>query len=637
MEKHFETHNVYKKKKGESITMKKYLSEYTKDSMFERHLNHALMNKSADPPLVEFVKESWKSLEVVPSIKIMGFEYTEEESAIDINNHIFKRDKKRKKNEKFDYKYVDDDRYGKLTTHIQITVKEKDTKTGETFEHVYPFTKAMLIPLQDKNGYLHIKGKKYYMIYQMVEKSTYTSSQSVTLKSLMPIAVKRQSAEIAPIETETPVEIQAAADTILQADPDAEARKTETYIADVLGKHYHVPVYYIFVFKKEIPVLLFYMSKGIDLALNELQVAQVIHPLESYPETPNPDCIYFKISGRCYLEVVRWAFEKYPYVQSVVGGIMIVTNLRTTLDQLGDGKQWVKRIANPPNYEKGAETLKFFNRLLDQTTARILKLYQYHKKDIYTLLRWICQEYNTLRLKDNLSLDNKRLRCMETVSSLLTIEFSKRLNRIISLGERATIENYKELFKWPGNLLITKLFQSGLLSFDDSVNDLNFFKKFKYTTKGPQSLGNKNGNNVGARYRTIHPSFIGNIDVLVCGNSDPGRNGVLSPWGPIEGLYFDDSMEVGNYLWNMQNDLRTYYETGTGEMYVYLDTPTEEAFYDQMLKIQTQNEGMNGYGVSLDGDFDVVVETEDYFNDDHGIQPKEKEKELTSSKKIKQA
>ena len=69
--------------------MRKYLSQYTKDSMFEKHLNHALMTKSADPPLVEFVKESWKSLEVVPSIKIVGFDYTEEESAIDINNHIF--------------------------------------------------------------------------------------------------------------------------------------------------------------------------------------------------------------------------------------------------------------------------------------------------------------------------------------------------------------------------------------------------------------------------------------------------------------------------------------------------------------------------------------------------------------------
>lgn len=152
--------------------MKQYIPNYTKDCVFEKHLNTALMTKSADLPLVEFVKESWRSLEVIPNIKIMSFEYTEEESDIEINKHIFKREKKKRKNERFDYKYVNDDRYGKLTTKIHVTVREKNPDTGEMFEHVYPITKAMLIPLQDEDGYLYIKGKKYYLIYQMVEKST---------------------------------------------------------------------------------------------------------------------------------------------------------------------------------------------------------------------------------------------------------------------------------------------------------------------------------------------------------------------------------------------------------------------------------------------------------------------------------
>ena len=73
--------------------MKQYIPNYTKDCVFEKHLNTALMTKSADLPLVEFVKESWRSLEVIPNIKIMSFEYTEEESDIEINKHIFKREK----------------------------------------------------------------------------------------------------------------------------------------------------------------------------------------------------------------------------------------------------------------------------------------------------------------------------------------------------------------------------------------------------------------------------------------------------------------------------------------------------------------------------------------------------------------
>ena len=66
-------------------------------------------------------------------------------------------------------------------------------------------------------------------------------------------------------------------------------------------------------------------------------------------------------------------------------------------------------------------------------------------------------EFNELRLKDNLDLKNKRLRCNEYVASLLTAEFSRRLNRILSLGDKATIDNYREFFKFPGDILIQKM------------------------------------------------------------------------------------------------------------------------------------------------------------------------------------
>jgi hypothetical protein len=158
--------------------LKSYVSE------FEPKLNMGLMDKTADAPLVDFVKDSWKSLEVVKNIKIVGFDFTDKESEIDVNKYIFKREKKKKKKERYDYKFVADDRFGKLTVHIQITLKEKNPTTGEVFEHVYPIKKDMLVPLQDDDGYYYIHGKKYYLIYQLVEKSSYTSSNSVTLKSL---------------------------------------------------------------------------------------------------------------------------------------------------------------------------------------------------------------------------------------------------------------------------------------------------------------------------------------------------------------------------------------------------------------------------------------------------------------------
>ena len=61
------------------------------------------------------------------------------------------------------------------------------------------------------------------------------------------------------------------------------------------------------------------------------------------------------------------------------------------------------------------------------------------------------QHFQELRLKDNCDLNNKRIRCNEYIASLLTKEFSRRLNRIISMGDKATIDNIKELFKFPGD------------------------------------------------------------------------------------------------------------------------------------------------------------------------------------------
>ena len=147
--------------------------------------------------------------------------------------------------------------------------------------------------------------------------------------------------------------------------------------------------------------------------------------------------------------------------------------------------------------------------IIKETTKKVLKVPDYHSEDIYALLRWIMEEFNELRLKDNLDLGNKRLRCNEYIASLLTKEFSRRLNRIISMRDKVTIENIKELFKFSGDIIIQKMHSSGILRFDDAVNDMDFWSRFKYTNKGPHSLGGNNSNNIGIKYRGIHPSMLG--------------------------------------------------------------------------------------------------------------------------------
>ena len=551
-------------------SLKNYVCKYEKD------LNLDLINKTADAPLVEYIVDALKSLEVVPQIKFIDYEYTEHESEIDVNRHIFKREKRKKKKDRHDVKYVQDDRVGRLTARMEITMLERDPETDTYSYQRHPFTKSVLIPLQDERGLYYLKGKHYYLIYQMLEKSTYTSASSITTKSLMPICVKRHVVEV----------------------------------EDMDGHVYQVPSYYVFVFKKEINILLFYLAKGLYEALGMLDVIDVVDFLEAMPTKPKADKIYFGLSTKCFMEVDRKLFRDSPYIKSIVGMFTEMTSSRITINQLNDPDVFIKKIANPPNLEKGRSINKYFARLADNTTLKILKVPDYYKQDIYGLLKWMMEEFNVLRLKDNCDLNTKRLRCNEYIASLFTAELSNRLNRVISMGDKATIESMREIFKFPGDIIIQKMQRSGVLRFDDSVNDMTFFSKTRYTNKGPNSLGGKNSNNIGLRYRDLHPSMLGRLDILVCGNSDPGTSGCLSPFSKIKGLYFDDSNEPDEFYYELSKYVKEKCEK-SGKIYIGFEFEDKEDFYKTLSNLQNfADDSITVSSTSRTGHYDLVLNKE---------------------------
>lgn len=459
----------------------KHLKYYP--SPFERDLNIPLMKKEADRPLLEFVLDSWKSLQILDGIEFLDYEYTDKMSDFDIDKFIFKREKGKPQSKRFKYKYIENNRVGKLTVRLRISTVEMDFKTGEKVQRQKIITKNMLIPTQDEDGYFFINGKKYYLIYQMVEKSTYTSANSVIFKSLMPFATRRK---------------------IIECE-------------DMKGNLYNLPYYTIELFKKDYPVMLIYASKGMDDALQ--------FALSSYPyfvmeftktyDNDDPYHIYFGISSKLFLKVRKELFEEFVYIQSVVGGILEICSNRLSYEKLNDESIWIKKLSQS-NMEKGKQLLSSLKRLMDETSKKLLRVNIYNKLDVLSVIRWMTEEFNENRMKDNMDLGNKRLRCNEVINSLLTQEFSKKLNRIMSMGAKATIENYLDMFKFSPDLLIQRMHASGIFRYDEVINSMNFYSFFKYTNKGPHSAGSKNKNSVGVTYRGLHPSYIGYIDLTVC-------------------------------------------------------------------------------------------------------------------------
>ena len=118
-----------------------YLKDYV--TVYEKELNTDLLTKAHDKPLLDYILESWYSLEVMEGIKILKWEYTEKESEIDINKYIFKRERGKKRKEKYDYKFIDDSRLGLLTVWVEIQVETKDPKLDQPVLHKQTIKKSM--------------------------------------------------------------------------------------------------------------------------------------------------------------------------------------------------------------------------------------------------------------------------------------------------------------------------------------------------------------------------------------------------------------------------------------------------------------------------------------------------------------
>lgn len=555
--------------------LKKILKSYK--TVYDTSLNTKIMNKEDDRPLKDFVIDIMETLEVLPYIKFKGYEYTDRQSEIDINKYVSKRDKGKTKKEKFDYKFINDTRFGLLKCHLEISLPEKDKETGAPFIHTYPITKNIMIPYQDEKGYYHIGGKRQYLIYQLVEKSTYTNGAKVPLKSTMPVPMLR----------------------------------VKYTTEDIFGNAYKLPLYKLEIFNKEVNVILLYLAYGYDRGMDYLGMTNVIDFIPDIPKEPDEDHLYFQLSTKCYLTVIKSLFEKYPYIQSVVAGFMDTSTNRTTIASLKNRRNWIKMISDRGSFDHGYNTLKYVNRYLDITTKKMLKVHPINKTDTYAVLRWMMQHFNDLRKKDNMDFGNKRIRANEYVASLLSFDINKKINRVIKHGDNINITHLREIFKFKSDIIMQKLNSSGILRFDDNVNDMTMWSKFKYTTKGPHAAGNKNSNNVSVAMRDLNPSMLGYVDCLVCGNADPGTSGLLSPFSDMKSFYFDDSNESEDFIYNLHKDLSEYADTHhIQQIQMKFDNPTD--YYNMLKKLSDYSrDNVRISATSITGNYDIVLEEEE--------------------------
>jgi hypothetical protein len=498
--------------------MLKMLADYCRS--FDDKLNLPLIRRELDKPLYLYVYETIKSLEVFDSVKILGFEYKEMPNDIKMNEYQRTRSQNGKKvqEESVEVMHMTESRVNELTIHYELSIDTK-AEDGTTKVVSKKYSKNILIPVADDDGYYMLKGKRYILMYQLVDSTTYSTSNSVVLKSIMPIVLKRKS----------------------------------KVIHDVDRNPFTIPVYSTAIFKNEINMMLLFFAKmGFKEGLMYLSMDKVISLTTSLDDDLDK-YVYFKISQEAFVKVNRFAFDESTEVKSVAGMILDAVNNRATVKDMLDTNFWLEKLGHQPNIQqpnfkraKARNLLLSVDRMMDMTTRRVLNIAADHKDSMYSALRWMFMNYNELKSKRIMDITNKRLRDNEYIASLMTRELSNSLYRIMSKVRKPQSRNLntlEELFSFRGDILINNLYNSGLFKFDDVVNDMDFFNKLKYSIKGPNSQGGSSGKTIATCQRGIDPSFIGRIDLNVVGNSDPGSTGVLTPFIQTYGLNISDKKE----------------------------------------------------------------------------------------------
>ena len=426
--------------------MKKFISHFK--NINEDKMNMQVVNREYEEDIVQAVIEVFQSLETLPSITFVGYECEYDESKINFAKYITSRKRKKKRDKGTKFHYIKSDRACELTMTFKITAKGQ----------IKIIKKSILVPLFDKDSYVTLKGKHFFLLYQLVDSSTYVSKMGLTMKSLMPIKIMY--------------------------------RDKPTVMVDTRGEEHSFTTYYIKIFKRDISVLIFFFCRmGFQTTLRYFLLDKIISIIPPEEEDVNDDTsYYFEVNKNMMMRVDKQFFDKYDYVQAMTGMIRETLTSKVTFSQLESEIYWLEQLGSlytntkHKKIESGKSTMLFFERLLDVTSQKTLKVSQVNKLSVYGVVRWMIQSFPELRAKSNMDLNTKRLRLTEYVGSMLNLKLGDSINRVLGFGTKATIQQIQtNLFRFSGTIVLQVLGSSDLLKYDDRTNDLDFVSRLRYT------------------------------------------------------------------------------------------------------------------------------------------------------------
>ena len=511
--------------------MREFLAQYSARN--NDKINHDLFDRKFDRPLVDFVVNSIKNLEVIPAITLDSWELVTDQTKIRVEiNKRLNKDAKIKNNKTLERLIpLNGTLTDLLVLHFTISVKGITKKV----------TRRMLILKELPGHYYMIGGKKVTLINQVVDNSTFVKGDTLKFKTI-----------------QFPVDIYLASKRL---------QSTEGYSKKV-------NVFRMDLFSKVCNPLIYYLAKyGVmdTIEMFNLEDVMAITYRRVNPETYH----YFRICKDLYLEVNKKAMKKHEFVSRFAGSmydVMIGDPKMTAKDAL-DIDYWLGRLSElfvaKRQVSRGKKALISFSRILDPTTQKRLSLRKYHKKDSWCLVRWLLTNFDDLMKKDNHDLRFKRIRGNECIAYFFDAYITRNVYSLLN-ANNVPFDRYEKLLNAINETSLLKSGRSGSAKGSahsiyryENYNDFSAINASRHSLKGPNGLnGGKNG--VSIKYKDIYPSHLGRYDLNVCSASAPGLTGYLAANCKLdENGYFDaENSEPDNYEMTLDPVLMATAEAG---------------------------------------------------------------------------
>lgn len=476
----------------------------------ESELNMDFLTSANDKPLDYFVIACMKDFEAISNIEILDYKIIEDQDEVDINNHMVNINYKKKDLSSIkipEFKYMYDSRYHEIDFKIRV-----HTNLNEKI-----ILKRILVPTEYE-GYYLINNKKMRVIWQLVDASTYSRRGNVTMKSRMPIMIYHIKHRVFPDINGTEFVL-----PYYSYAQDSSSKKR----GNVASKKKSV---------KFINPLMIYASKmGMKKSISFFGMDNIVKFKRSYTKKDEKNCYIFECND-IYVTVVKELFDEFEMVKSFVSMAINLQNydFPVTYDNLEDREYWICRIGYLGSvknkniysfYDKGLQAITMIERLIDVFSFESLRLPIVYKENVYQILYWMISNFDELKQRVNIDMANKRIRKNEViVSSTLGRKISENINKLIerkSKSKMNTMDTLLELFNFNSDIILTGMRNmNDMVKSDDSSNDMMFMNLWSYTCKGYSSIGESNSKMIADKYRYLHPSMVGTVDLFTTSNSD---------------------------------------------------------------------------------------------------------------------